>query len=166
MFTALARVGIASVRQARETVFASDEALDLERLLAAALDPRDEAAVRALATPLLDLPLDRLQHDIHVDEAAWQGHLDRFAGYDSGDVRPMVMLTRLSQTMSAGPRRRVWMVLTGSPTCAISANCCSAPRRSAACIACCSGSAGSAAPRQRRRSAHAAGDGCGSPYAS
>ena len=98
VFTALARVGIASVRQARETVFASDEAVDLERLLAAALDPRDEAAVRAaLATPLLDLPLDRLQHDIDVDEAAWQGHLDRFAGYHElwRHHGPMVMLTRL-----------------------------------------------------------------------
>ena len=98
VFTALARVGIASVRQARETVFASDEAVDLERLLAAALDPRDEAAVRAaLATPLLDLPLDRLQHDIHVDEAAWQRHLDRFAGYHELWRRhgPMVMLTRV-----------------------------------------------------------------------
>ena len=51
----------------------------------------------ALATPLLDLPLDRLQHDIHVDEAAWQGHLDRFAGYHELWRRhgPMVMLTRL-----------------------------------------------------------------------
>ena len=98
VFGALARVGIASVRQARETVFASDEAVDLERLLAAALDPRDEAAVRAaLATPLLDLPLDTLHHDIHVDEAAWQGHLDRFAGYHELWRRhgPMVMLTRL-----------------------------------------------------------------------
>ncbi|MEE4302241.1 MAG: UvrD-helicase domain-containing protein, partial [Pseudomonadales bacterium] len=95
---ALSRAGIASVRQSRRTVFATEEAGDLQALLAAALEPRDEARVRtALATSLLAQPLDRLHRELHEDEAAWQQHLDRFARYHELWRRqgPMVMLGAL-----------------------------------------------------------------------
>jgi exodeoxyribonuclease V beta subunit len=79
---ALAAAGVASVWQSREPVFATAEARDLRLLLAAALEPRDERAVRAaLASRTLGLPLDRLHAETLVDDGAWQAHLDRFTGY-------------------------------------------------------------------------------------
>ncbi len=51
----LRRLGVGSTRQSQASVFASDEALHLERLLRAIADPGDERRVRAA---LASLPLD------------------------------------------------------------------------------------------------------------
>ena len=95
---ALTRAGIASVRQSRSTVFGTSEAGDLHAVLAAALEPRDEAAVRAaLATALVAMPLDALHRALHEVEADWQRHLDRFQRYHElwRTQGPMVMLGAL-----------------------------------------------------------------------
>ncbi|WP_263078769.1 exodeoxyribonuclease V subunit beta [Endozoicomonas sp. Mp262] len=78
----LAQQGIASVYMSNsDSVFACQEAVDIQRLLLACLMPTDERALRAaLATPLLALDaasLDRLNHD----EQVWEHTVEEFTGY-------------------------------------------------------------------------------------
>ncbi len=78
----LAKQGIASVYMSNsDSVFACQEAVDIQRLLAACLTPTDERALRAaLATPLLTLDaasLDQLNHN----EQVWEQTVEEFSGY-------------------------------------------------------------------------------------
>lgn len=78
---ALAALGIPSVAAAQRSVFASDEARHLQRVLAAAADPGDAGAVRrALATPLFALDAPALEL-LARDDAAWEEWLARFADF-------------------------------------------------------------------------------------
>ncbi|MGI9277365.1 MAG: exodeoxyribonuclease V subunit beta [Endozoicomonas sp.] len=78
----LARQGIASVYLSnRESVFSSQEAIDLQRLLAACLSPTDDRTLRsALATPLLNLRADQLDA-MNLDEHAWETSVEEFTLY-------------------------------------------------------------------------------------
>ncbi len=76
---ALREVGVRSVRQTEENVFASPEAAVLQRFLEAVLEPRREAALRgALLTPLLGLSAQEVAA-LEDDEPAREAWLERFA---------------------------------------------------------------------------------------
>lgn len=79
---ALAEQGIASVYLSnRDSVFSSDVALDMQRLLQAVLTPDDDRALRAcLASPLF--ALDALSLDeLNNNEIVWDKVLNEFKGY-------------------------------------------------------------------------------------
>jgi exodeoxyribonuclease V beta subunit len=70
--------GINSVQQGRENVFASHEALLLERLLLAVAEPNNASRIIAvLASPLFGLTAFDL-YDVQQDEPTWLKHLDFF----------------------------------------------------------------------------------------
>ena len=78
---ALRAHGLASVTLVQASVFASTEARQLARVLAALLDPTDPAAVRTcLATDLFGLDAAALRA-LTDNPAAWSGHLDRLLLY-------------------------------------------------------------------------------------
>jgi exodeoxyribonuclease V beta subunit len=81
MRRALAALGVASVELSQASVFDSPDAADLERLLAAVLEPQREPLLRAaLATEAMGL--DAAQIDaLAGDEAALLALVMRFAGY-------------------------------------------------------------------------------------
>ena len=65
----------------KESVLASTEAPSLLHWLRACAEPDQEDLLRAaLATPVLNLPLARLDQ-FNRDEAAWEAEVDRFRGY-------------------------------------------------------------------------------------
>ncbi len=65
----------------KESVFACAEALSLLHWLRACAEPEQENLLRAaLATPVLNLPLARLDQ-FNRDEAAWEAEVDRFRRY-------------------------------------------------------------------------------------
>ena len=81
MQSALHDLAIPSVEQAMESVFDSDEARELQWILAAVLAPGREAAVKsALTTDALGLNGTRLQALV-ASEPEWQARLQAFAGY-------------------------------------------------------------------------------------
>jgi len=70
--------GINSVQQGRENVFASHEALLLERLLLAVAEPNNASRIIAvLASPLFGLNALAL-YEVQQDEPTWLKHLDFF----------------------------------------------------------------------------------------
>ncbi|MFC4160242.1 exodeoxyribonuclease V subunit beta [Chitinimonas lacunae] len=74
---ALAERGVASVRVSRQSVFDSEEAIELLQVLAAIAEPGDASARAALATLLMGgdaAQLDLLCHD----ENAWERQIGRF----------------------------------------------------------------------------------------
>ena len=79
--TELRRLRIASVFISQESVYATEEALELIQVLRAMAEPGDEARLRgALCTRMLGLnaeDLFRMQHD----EEEWEQCLQRFQGY-------------------------------------------------------------------------------------
>ncbi|WDP89107.1 MAG: exodeoxyribonuclease V subunit beta [Desulfobacter sp.] len=77
--TALAACTVRSVYLSdSESVFATSEALSLLHLLRACARPGDDRLLRAaLAVPLLNLPLERLDL-LNRDETVWEEELDRF----------------------------------------------------------------------------------------
>jgi len=82
MRAALQQRGLHSVYLSdRDSVFETDEAVDVLRWLRACSEPEDDRLVReALAAPALCrslLELEQLQHD----EIAWEGHQQRFVDY-------------------------------------------------------------------------------------
>jgi exodeoxyribonuclease V beta subunit len=78
---ALAALGIAAVTYSDDSVFASHEATELERILLAVDDPGREALVRAaLATDLLGAASDTFAH-FEADPPSWERVLDRFRDY-------------------------------------------------------------------------------------
>jgi exodeoxyribonuclease V beta subunit len=79
--SALHDLHIASVEQAMESVFESDEARELQWILAAILAPGREAAVKsALTTDTLGVNCNELQA-LASSESRWQARLQSFAGY-------------------------------------------------------------------------------------
>ena len=81
MQSALHDLAIPSVEQAMESVFESDEARELQWILAAVLAPGREAAVKsALTTDALGLNGSQLQ-TLVANEPDWQARLQAFAGY-------------------------------------------------------------------------------------
>ncbi len=78
---ALHDLRIPSVEQAMESVLESDEARELQWILAAILVPSREAAVKsALTTDALGLNGNELQ-SLVASESGWQARLQSFAGY-------------------------------------------------------------------------------------
>ncbi len=79
---ALTAQGIASVYLSNsDSVFATQEAVDLQRLLAASLEPTSERALRAaLATPLFNLSAQELDK-LNRDESGWEKAVEEFTGY-------------------------------------------------------------------------------------
>lgn len=108
---ALANQNIASIFLSdKSSVFQSQEAKDLERVLAACLHPTHERSIRAaLATPLLQLDapsLDALNHD----EQVWESAVEEFSDYQSTwletgvlpMIRTLVQRRRLAEQLLAG----------------------------------------------------------------
>lgn len=78
---ALARLGIPHVVHGDASVFETDEADELARVLAAVLEPGDGRRVRgALATRLLGADAAALTA-LAADEAAWEATVERFRGW-------------------------------------------------------------------------------------
>ncbi len=81
MRRALAAVGVGSVELSQASVFASSDAADLERVLAAVLQPQREPLLRAaLATEAMGHDAAAL-HALADDDAALLQRIARFAGY-------------------------------------------------------------------------------------
>ncbi|WP_083882398.1 exodeoxyribonuclease V subunit beta [Photobacterium marinum] len=92
---ALAEQGIASVYLSnRDSVFASAEACDIQRLLVAVLVPEEERSLRAaLASGLFAFSASQLD-ELNVDEDKWEQHVAEFREYrklwHSRGVLPML----------------------------------------------------------------------------
>jgi exodeoxyribonuclease V beta subunit len=81
MRRALAALGVGSVELSQASVYASPDAEDLARVLAAILEPTRERLLRAaLATDLIGLDAHAIE-SMSVDEASLLGWVTRFAGY-------------------------------------------------------------------------------------
>ncbi|MCB1793160.1 MAG: exodeoxyribonuclease V subunit beta [Candidatus Competibacteraceae bacterium] len=77
----LLRLGVPSVQHADDNVFVSDEALQLEWLLAAVAEPGDEGRVRTtLASDLFGLSGEDL-HRLREAEQSWTAWLEKFQDY-------------------------------------------------------------------------------------
>jgi exodeoxyribonuclease V beta subunit len=75
---ALARLGIPSVEQSQESVFRSNEAMDIERLLIAIADPGRESQVKAaLTTDLFGVTGDEIAR-FPENEADWEAWMANF----------------------------------------------------------------------------------------
>jgi len=78
---ALAALGVASVELSQATVFKSPDAEDVERVLAAVLEPGDDGLLRAaLATEICGLDAAQIAA-LGTDESALIAHMQRFFGY-------------------------------------------------------------------------------------
>lgn len=78
---ALRARGVASVYYSRDSVFATEEATDLLRLLAAVAEPGEDRALRAgLCTALVGTTAAGLEALLQ-DELAWESLLEEFHGY-------------------------------------------------------------------------------------
>jgi exodeoxyribonuclease V beta subunit len=78
---ALAALGVGSVELSQETVFQSPDAEDVERVLAAILDPSNDGLLRtALATELIGLDAQAIAA-LDADESVLLGHVARFLDY-------------------------------------------------------------------------------------
>src|SRR5262245_6277335 len=81
MAEALARLGVPSVQQAEDSVFASPEAEQLRRVLLAVAEPgRDDIVRAALGTELLGMPGEELVRLLAAD-AEWAARVETFHGY-------------------------------------------------------------------------------------
>ncbi len=99
MRRALAQRGVGSVELSQASIYHSAEAADMERLLAALLEPTHLPLLRAaLATELMGLDATALQAEAG-DDAAVLERISRFAGYRE------IWLQR-----GVGPMLRRWMV--------------------------------------------------------
>ncbi|MBK1691903.1 exodeoxyribonuclease V subunit beta [Ectothiorhodospira mobilis] len=80
--SALGARGVRSVYLSdRESVYATPEAEDVLRWMRAAAEPASDRLLRAaLATPLLDLPLEALDR-LGSDEIHWEERVEQFRGY-------------------------------------------------------------------------------------
>lgn len=75
---ALSRIGIPAVCLHEESVFNTEEARDLQRILEAASNPMDEGTVRgALVGTLLGCRLNQMIA-LHEDETRWHSEIERF----------------------------------------------------------------------------------------
>src|SRR5262249_55530920 len=81
MAEALARLGVPSVQQAEDSVFASPEAEQLRRVLLAVAEPgRGDIVRAALGTELLGMPGEELVRLLAAD-AQWAARVETFHGY-------------------------------------------------------------------------------------
>ena len=81
MGDALAGLGVPSVQQAEDSVFASPEAEQLRRVLLAVAEPgRDDIVRAALGTELLGMPGEELVRLLAAD-AEWAARIETFHGY-------------------------------------------------------------------------------------
>jgi exodeoxyribonuclease V beta subunit len=113
---ALRRVGVVSVVLGDKSVYASHEAHELERLLAAVIEPTNQRAIRAaLTTDLLGVTAAELAH-MDENESAWEQWSQAFHAWNgiwaqSGFVQMMrVLMTRAAVherliALSDGERR-------------------------------------------------------------
>ncbi|HSB70477.1 MAG TPA: exodeoxyribonuclease V subunit beta [Candidatus Methylomirabilis sp.] len=103
---ALLEVRVPSVQQVQDSVFASDEAEELTRILLAVAEPGREALVRsALVTDLLGLTGDALEA-LAADERAWERRLEAFhADHERWQERGFVRMMRELLRRDAVPRR-------------------------------------------------------------
>jgi exodeoxyribonuclease V beta subunit len=115
---ALSRRGVRSVYLSeRQSVFASDQATQVEFWLRACAEPDDARALRAaLATPMLGVPwqeLDRLGHD----ELAWEARVQQFRGYARAwrEKGVLPMLRRLLDDFGVPARHLAGGRATGAP---------------------------------------------------
>ena len=95
MSEALRRLGVASVERGGESVFATPEAEELQRILMAVAEPGREALVRAaLATELIGCSGTTL-HALASDEARWEETLERFcAAHNEWHERGFIGMAR------------------------------------------------------------------------
>jgi len=99
MSAALSRLGVLSVEQSQESVYRSEEALALERLLVAIAEPaREDRVAAALTTGLLGMTGDDL-FVLRQDARRWETRLSAFQDWrrrwrQSGFVRMMHHLLR------------------------------------------------------------------------
>ncbi len=78
---ALAERGVPSVRQGQDNIFSSNEAVELERILTAIIEPQRESHIRsALATELAGLDATQL-FGLQNDETAWEKMVYAFTRY-------------------------------------------------------------------------------------
>jgi len=97
---ALHELQIPSVEQAMDSVFESDEACEMQWILAAILNPGREAGVKcALTTDALGLNGNQLQ-ELVANEVSWQSRLQEFAEYRTSWERDgfFFMFSRLLRT--------------------------------------------------------------------
>ena len=101
---ALSRRGIAAVCLHQASVFTSDEALDVLRVLQAAATPADESSLRAaLTTPLFGYVLGELIA-LTEDESAWQTVVERFQAAHERWHRHGVLAMLQPLLQAAAPR--------------------------------------------------------------
>jgi len=103
---ALAQAGVASVFISRDSVFTSDEAVDLTHLLRGVAEPGNATLLRtALATRLIGKGACEID-EIYHDGAAWEGMVDAFLGYQSLWNRQgfMLMFYRLMHEQAISAR--------------------------------------------------------------
>ncbi len=103
---ALTQAGVASVFISRDSVFTSDEALDLTHLLRGVAEPGNAVLLRtALATRLMGKSAREIDHIYH-DGLAWEGVVDAFLGYQSLWNRQgfMLMFYRLMHEQAISAR--------------------------------------------------------------
>jgi len=78
----LIRLNIPSVLYSRESIWDSNEVLEIERLLLAIADPNDETLLRAaLTTDLLGMSGDKL-YELKGDNRAWQNWVEKFQNFN------------------------------------------------------------------------------------
>ena len=97
---------VPSVQQVQDSVFASDEADELARVLLAVAEPGREALIRsALVTDLLGLTGDELE-TLAADEAAWERRLEAFrADHERWEAQGFARMMRDLLLREAVPRR-------------------------------------------------------------
>lgn len=105
---ALAKQGLSGGWQSRRSVFSNQTAQDLLMLLEAMIAGHEPRLIRlALATDLVDWPLERLQWELK-DKEQWPQHLERFEGYhamaNKGQLSAMLFQFISDYQVAAGPK--------------------------------------------------------------
>lgn len=108
---ALSARGVAAVEESQDSVFGSEEAEELERVLAAIAEPADERLVRgALATTLLGVTAERLvelaesAHDWDREVASFQDDRRAWLSEGFGQMfRRLLRRRRIPERLLAGP---------------------------------------------------------------
>ncbi|MGL6113290.1 MAG: exodeoxyribonuclease V subunit beta [Rubrivivax sp.] len=107
MRRALAQVGVGSVELSQASVFDSADAAEIERLLAAILEPTRAGLLRAaLATELMGLDAAAVQA-VSADEAAWLDIVTRFSVYRATWLQRGVGLMLRRWMLGEGVSRRL-----------------------------------------------------------
>jgi exodeoxyribonuclease V beta subunit len=121
MLKILSAARVPGVIYSSESIFSTHEAMEIERLLSAVLEPANEVYVKsALVTDMLGLSGDDLA-DLVENERAWDGWIERFESYHAlfmsqgfiAMARDMLTRERVKQRLQSFPDggRRVTNVL-------------------------------------------------------